>query len=149
MREILFRGKTKEGEWVCGDLIQLSDGRRFIVNNKFGACIDSEGNFINTESPFVYEVHPETVGQFTGLTDKNNKEIFEGDILNMHGGCYQMDIREYDVRVKVAYGHIGYGSEIGFTGFYNGGMHVPLMYEGCLTVIGNIHDNPELMEEER
>ena len=67
MREILFRGKRKDNwEWVQGDLIQLHDERKFVVDNKFGACIDDKGNFINTESPFVCEVIPETIGQYTG-----------------------------------------------------------------------------------
>ena len=81
-REILFRGKRVDnGEWVYGDLIQLHDGRKYIIDNKFGACIDDKGNFINTKSPFVNEVMPKTVSQYTGLKDKNGKKIFEGDIV--------------------------------------------------------------------
>ena len=63
MREILFRGQTKSGEWHFG----------FFIKRKGIANIFKNG--------MLYEVEPETVGQFIGMTDKNGVKIFEGDIL--------------------------------------------------------------------
>lgn len=63
-----FEGiRIDNGEKVYGDLIRLCDGRRFIVDNRFGACIDDKGNFINTGAPFVCEVKPESIEFHNGL----------------------------------------------------------------------------------
>ena len=83
-REILFRGKrTDNGEWVYGYPVgwQNEGGDISIVDSRFGACIDESGNLMMLEAPFVTKVDPATVGQCTGLTDKNGKRIFEGDIV--------------------------------------------------------------------
>lgn len=99
MRDILYRGKRIDNnEYVEGDLLQIPNGRKFIVNNMFGACIDKDGNFINTEAPFVCEVIPETVGQFTGLYDINGEMIFEDDILKItydDGSRYTTKVRAF------------------------------------------------------
>jgi uncharacterized phage protein (TIGR01671 family) len=158
-REILFRGKRKDNdEWVYGDLIQIPNGRKFIVNNKFGACIDKDGNFINTEAPFVCEVFPETVGQFTGLCDKNGNKIFEGDILLEEEKEYSLE--EYGEKVVGTHNIVAYWNEkaCGFwvrrTDKPKGKIYVPEeplceSFAEELKVVGNIYDNPELLEVEQ
>ena len=122
MREILFRGKrTDDGEWMCGNLTVWSDG---------SASIDSEP----TASSPMYAVIPETIGQYTGLTDKNGKKIFEGDILN---GLLSLHPDRKIFRVDYE-----------CTGFYffdedGVGWHPDHIVD--YEVIGNIHDNPELL----
>lgn len=72
-REILFRGKTKakDSKWIYGDLNNVFDGVYIFNRND-----ESELN-----SPDNYEVNPETVGQFTGLTDINGVKVFEDDLV--------------------------------------------------------------------
>lgn len=122
MREILFRGKhdPKYGEDWC-----------------FGVpYIDCDGDCILADEGGKMIVVPETVGQYTGLTDKNGKKIFEGDIIKG--------------KEKATYA-IGYSDAT--AGFYAKATLpqriLPCMNIGTMKyyeVIGNIHDNPELLE---
>lgn len=126
MREILFRGKRKgNGEWVFGDLVHFPD-RTKIDTHKNG-------------QPWRgYDVDPDTVGQFTGLLDKNGKRIFEGDIVrNADGYLFSA---QYNFCVKYNEGRF-WGDADGFVDVCG----AELRY--C-EVIGNIHNNPELLEVE-
>ena len=132
-REILFRGKRKDnGEWVEGDYARIKDGA-----NPLEYYIYGKG-----------KVNPETVGQYTGLTDKNGKRIFEGDIL--HIVSYTCD---YDFKTSVG-AKYGYTSGLYVDGDFDGGDFNEIGFafdywsneDAEVEVIGNIHDNPELLE---
>lgn len=132
-REILFRGKRLDnGEWIKGDFISsvTHADRAWITESK--TLLDGEICEIG-----VREVDPATVGQYTGLTDKNGKKIFEGDILSRD--CYDASGRI----VKIVY-----SEELAefCAQTSSGGGFSMLPPNG--KVIGNIHDNPALLEEE-
>ena len=132
MREILFRGKTDKGEWVEGYVFEmhiLGDKTTYISTKPFMLCNDGDFDY----EPFA--VDTETVGQYTGLIDKNGTKIFEGDIVSISGdfkGIYTCVWEEY---------HFDYELE-------NKTMRCCLacVYSDDIKVIGNIHDNPELLK---
>lgn len=128
MREIIFRGKrVLGGAWVEGNLV--TQGKQ-----KF---IDTFNNSANSGLYFSHHnftlVIPSTVGQYSGLTDKNGKKIFEGDILLTTEDEYFDG--EYKAEVIFSDGE-----------FCAVGQQVfdPCDFEYC-EVIGNVHDNPELL----
>ena len=151
MREILFRGKrTIKNEFVYGSL--------YVCGRKDGKCeIANYNREVNIER-FAYEVIPETVGQYTGLTDKNGKKIFEGDIVKHHFGEEKGIVKfgEYrqpfndDIHTK----HIGFYVDW-ISGREKELLRKDLGYWANLDknydyeiFIDNIHDNPELLKEE-
>lgn len=121
MREILFRGRRSWGnkKWVEGDLLHGYNGYVGITKKLLG---------IET-----WQVEPETVGQYTGLTDKNGNKIFEGDILSA------------SKRNGVVVWHDDCGGYCVKHGF-NGRSIILVMNDFDVEVIGNIHDNPELLK---
>ena len=126
MREILFRGKrTENGEWVEGDLIQAFRG------NQQSAC----SIMPHTPTAYCLKVDSETVGQYTGLTDKNDVRIFEGDIIQS---------LESSVTGLVQW----FPEHSAFMVWCKSANVVGFLYEcaDIIKVIGNIHDNPELLE---
>ena len=125
MREVLFRGKrTDNGEWVKGYLYITHTGAHEI------GSYDAE---INIER-LTFDVIPETVGQYTGLTDKNGKRIFEGDIVSL--------VKHDGLIYKVVYVPCRYElvNSKGVNCFV-----LDIYKSENIEVIGNIHDNPELL----
>lgn len=129
MREILFKAKRIDnGEWVEGNLISASDGRR--------AISETSGNWE------LYTCFPETICQFTGLCDKNGKKIWENDILMAHlDESYPEDVAYETVEWNVA-GWVAH--ETGSTDREYIDKFDLEHYE----VVGNIFDNKELLQEE-
>ena len=138
-REILFRGKRKDnGEWITDSETYIRDG---------------DGIWLSDENLNVVTVIPETVGQYTGLTDKNGVRIFEGDIL--------------DVSSDVAYGGVAV-HRLGYfvVEFHNGCFMKSALDDPQLSffdnakrkglyhfistdihkIVGNIHDNPTILK---
>lgn len=136
MREILFRGKsTDNGEWVYGVPIIAKDD---IADKYITVMVDNPNEIVPMEGLSLFEqVDPETVGQYTGLTDKNGKKIFEGDI-----------VRYNDTIHKVIFCTINGCAFFGITMPERGEIW---NFDGItcankMEVIGNIHGNPELLE---
>lgn len=91
MREILFRGKRVDnGEWIEGHLIWCEDGRaRIIPSHTDIFCYEMDESIIQT---VAHRVIPETVGQYTGLTDRNGTKIFDGDIIRFDENLYTVQL---------------------------------------------------------
>ena len=150
MREILFRGKSivtdspnTPGHWLEGNhisrVLDFEDGKTVIEHN-----IVELNSYINIYLDMCTEVWPETVGQWTGLLDKNGKKIFEGDIVEidehdiMVNGFYQVNYSEENhcyALERGVHNHFNHFTFSELNGFAN----------SC-EVIGNIHDNPELLK---
>ena len=131
MREILFRGKRKiDNRWIEGNFItDEQDLSKAYIGYLFG--VDDDGTVHDTD---VTEVDPETVCQWTGLTDKNNRKIFEGDIV-------KNGLEHYEVWWNFDSSSITLSSENESRGLY-------LSRNETVEVIGNIFDNPELIGEQ-
>ena len=131
MREILFRGKNRDGVWLYGDLRQNANAIETDGINLGGDTFIEPHEYGDTcYSPDYYAVNPDTVGEYTGLTDRNGVRIFEGDIVETNGHAFEIAYRECGFQLLVRrenslYGFIGCGD--------------------MFAVIGNVHDNPSFL----
>lgn len=162
MRDILFRSKRiDDSKWIyggvfyCKNKIQCgTDGKpsnTFLVEFPEDLCINSfsYGDAFYTNEQFI-QVDPETVCQFTGICDKNNKKIFEGDIVKQFITYHATNEDEFKTRI----GYIAFlQQECGFSlilpnsdvriGHRNTGSGYAVDIN--MEIIGNIYDNPELI----
>lgn len=132
MRDIKVRGKRIDNkEWVCGDLVfHYENQRKFILCDQM-AYTYTECGIGRIVSEHYFEVIPETVGQYTGLKDKNGTEICENDI-----------VRDCDTgTIKTVLWHKNCFILRDIKGFYQW-----TYYEDEHEVIGNIYENPELLK---
>ena len=150
MREILFRGKRIDsGEWVYGDLLRA---KGYVNRIEYTVIFTDPAEFPKGEYFGAIHILPETVGQFTGLNDKNGKRIFEGDIIKTH----YANTPKADFIEQVAFhngrfcGMYEHGKMKMWASLADGIKHLPqdkTVYMEWCEVIGNIHDNPELIAE--
>ena len=136
MREIIFRAKTVcDGDWVYGGITWNPSKKEVFIHTEWDEC----------------KVIPETVGQYTGLCDKNGTRIFEGDVLKILFGkeFFKAVVKfgYYNQTDQIRKTHLGfyfdfvdsesYRKDVGFWG----------KTFSKIEVIGNIHDNPELLNK--
>lgn len=116
MREILFRARrVDKDQWAYGYYAFQGESHKILLKRPPG---------------WGYHIDPETVGQYTGLTDKNGTKIFEGDIVEYQG-------KRYSINYLLHYAR--------FSAVKPNNVFCVFAYQ-CGEVIGNIYDNPELLE---
>ena len=142
MREYLFRGKRKDnGRWVFGGILPDADSVEIVAVESFPGCFNPCSGYGEPPSSELcdYLVDPKTVGQYSGQKDHNGTYIFEGDIVKVYptyiGLPDKVGVVEYDedhssYRVKSEYQTDWLGSLLSIR----------------LEVVGNIYDNPEMLE---
>lgn len=140
-REIKFRGlDVMTGEWVYGNLVQTGVGMKYIIPK----------NFIADEIP-QWKVDKETVGQYTGLTDRNDKEIYEGDIvkyLDAYGCSTEngYDFSEFDNVGVIEWEE----EEMRYSVTNRENIDLETFWESKhIEVMGNIYEHPELLEGDK
>ena len=147
MREIKFRGKNQQGKWIVGEILSLSKHKYIAPQDgdwfDFIPWVDD--NIFHAPDSDEYEVDQDTIGQYTGLHDKNGKEIYEGDIIlhyASNGEPMEHQVYYLDSETRFATKLIGYDF------LDEGELTQRWLDEVGFEVIGNIYDNPELLKTE-
>ena len=127
MREIKFRGMNKSGEWFYGFLTIGLDSFFIVERHDIPpSMIDPCGDTLISRDMIL----PQTVGQYTGLLDKNGKEIYEGDVVD--GDMSDGEHCTYSVTFDYDRDYAGWNIEPGWC--------------DDIEIVGNVHENPELLE---
>lgn len=151
MREYLFRGKRIDnGQWIYGYYIKATHHwhNHGVHEDWIATDTVQNGGWCNVRGK--YAVSPETIGQYTGLTDKNGKKIFEGDIVHLTDVRYDNEWKAV-VTFGNPYCQYGWGWNLQYIGKkpqINTDILLWVEMEDVQVyceVIGNIHDNPELL----
>ena len=138
MGEILFRGKVSKGNWIYGNLNFYPDINRTFIRKNNKELLPS------FQTSLEEEVSKNTIGQYTGLTDKNGTKIFEGDIVKIDDKYIRYITYSGECSAFVKFRYIDISTSE-FSGYLGKGYD---NYKQTIEVIGNIHDNPELLESE-
>ena len=149
-REILFRGKrTDNGEWVYGGFHKWETRQPCVLGDelkpdeiKYMIIVNSFADWNMPRNMQAVEVIPTTIGEYTGLPDKNGRKIFEGDILKFTNSDGEKSLHI----VQWSDEYSGWETQAIDMKYVAERMDFWDDYQECYEVIGNIHDNPELME---
>lgn len=157
MREILFRGKRLDnGEWIQGGSLttfksqngKLATSCYISGSNTTCVCVHNAttDNIIGLEDCLLAKVDPDTVGQYTGLTDENGEKIFEGDIVDVAYNIHYTGVAKDRIGYfKVVFNDGCFMKEKLSRNPYDRGLFHFIPSDEC-TVVGNIYDNPLLLE---